>query len=60
MATKTSKAKAQGVSPKRSVKKEPPAFEQIQQRAYQIYIENGYAGSPEDNWLKAEKELRKK
>ncbi|MFP4024829.1 MAG: DUF2934 domain-containing protein [Thiohalospira sp.] len=60
MATKTSKVKAKSDSTKRGIKKEKPSFEQIQQRAYQIYVENGYTGNPEDNWLKAEKELRKR
>ncbi|MEE4196883.1 MAG: DUF2934 domain-containing protein [Bacteroidales bacterium] len=59
MATKTSKATVKNVSAKRRVKVNP-SFEQIQQRAYQIYVENGFTGNSDDHWLKAEKELRKR
>ncbi|HWP44117.1 MAG TPA: DUF2934 domain-containing protein [Blastocatellia bacterium] len=35
-----------------------PAFEQIQKRAYEIYLERGGApGSDVDDWLQAEREL---
>lgn len=43
---------------KQTTKKTKPTVEQIQARAYQIYIENGYRGNEMDNWLKAEKELK--
>lgn len=43
---------------KKTVKKAKPTFEQIQQRAYQIYVENGYKGTDLENWTKAEKELK--
>ncbi|HRW63645.1 MAG TPA: DUF2934 domain-containing protein [Bacteroidales bacterium] len=33
--------------------------EQIQERAYQIYLEKGQKGSELENWLQAEKELKK-
>lgn len=35
--------------------------QEIEQRAYEIYTENGYAeGSDTENWLQAERELREK
>ena len=45
--------------PKKTIKKSVPTFEQIQQRAYQIYLEKGKRGSDLENWLQAEKELNK-
>jgi len=36
-----------------------PTIEQIQQRAYEIYLERGGAdGNDTDDWLRAERELR--
>jgi DUF2934 family protein len=36
-----------------------PTFEQIQQRAYEIYVERGDTeGNEEDDWQRAERELR--
>ena len=64
METKVKKTKpaAKKTSVKRVAKKETkvvsPTFEQIQARAYEIYVENGYKGSETENWLKAEKELK--
>ncbi len=59
------KVKTKKVSGKRKVvdkksvsKNKKPTFEQIQQRAYQIYMENGYKGSEMENWLRAENELK--
>ena len=43
---------------KKKVEKAQPTFEQIKERAYQIYVESGYQGTDEENWLKAEKELK--
>ena len=43
---------------KKTTKRTKPTFEQIQSRAYQIYVENGYRGNEMENWLKAEKELK--
>ena len=38
--------------------KDRPAFEQIQNRAYEIYLERGgNQGSDVDDWLQAEREL---
>lgn len=46
------------LDPKRTVKKAKPTFEQIKERAYQIYVESGYRGNEIENWIKAEKELK--
>lgn len=58
--TKKTVAKKVGskLEPKKTVKKAKPTFEQIQERAYQIYVENGYRGNEMENWIKAEKELK--
>jgi hypothetical protein len=38
--------------------KEPPTHEQIERRAYQIYLEHGFhPGNDFADWLEAEKEL---
>ena len=59
MATiKTKKAVAKKTTSKQKVKKKS-TLAQIEERAYQIYVEKGYSGSAEDNWLQAEKELLK-
>ena len=64
METKVKKAKAVAkktsvkTNAKKEVRKGSPTFEQIQARAYQIYVENGFQGTEMENWLKAEKELK--
>jgi hypothetical protein len=36
-----------------------PSFEQIAELAYSFWVERGYQnGSPEEDWLRAERELR--
>ncbi len=36
-----------------------PSFEEIQRRAYQLYVERGCVqGCDEDNWFEAERELK--
>jgi Protein of unknown function (DUF2934) len=38
--------------------KKPPTQQQIQLRAYEIYLErNGAQGNPLDDWVRAEREL---
>ncbi|MGA8222564.1 MAG: DUF2934 domain-containing protein [Candidatus Acidiferrales bacterium] len=38
-----------------------PTHLEIEQRAYEIYIESGYAeGSEMENWIQAERELQEK
>jgi hypothetical protein len=38
-----------------------PTRQEIEQRAYEIYVESGYAeGSEMENWLQAERELDEK
>lgn len=44
---------------KKTTKKSEPTFDQIQHRAYQIYLEKGKRGTEIENWLQAEKELHK-
>lgn len=40
---------------------EHPTREEIEERAYQIYIESGCAvGNEMENWLRAERELQEK
>lgn len=65
MEKKVISKKTTGVKTTSSVKrttkkasKSKPTYEQIQQRAYQIYVESGYKGNEVENWLKAEKELK--
>ena len=42
----------------RAAKKEQSTHEQIQLRAYEIYLErNGAQGNPLDDWVRAEREL---
>jgi len=53
----TKKVDSKSVASKK-VKKTKPTFEQIKERAYQIYVESGYQGTDEENWLKAENELK--
>jgi hypothetical protein len=38
-------------------KKTPPTYDQIARRAYEIW-QSGKGGSQDDNWLRAERELR--
>jgi len=47
------------VETKKSKKDIKITAEQIQERAYQIYLEKGQKGSEMENWLQAEKELKK-
>ncbi len=54
----TSKKTTKEIKTKKVTKKSKPSFEQIQARAYQIYVENGFKGNEMENWLKAEKELK--
>jgi len=42
---------------KPKTKKTQVTDEEIQARAYEIYVESGYQGSELENWIKAEKEL---
>jgi len=56
--TVAKKATAKTAIPK-SKKSANVTFEQIKERAYQIYMEKGGKGSEIDNWLQAEKELGK-
>lgn len=42
---------------KPKAKKSQVTDEEIQARAYEIYVESGYRGSDLENWIKAEKEL---
>lgn len=42
---------------KPKTKKTQVTDEEIQTRAYEIYVESGYQGSDLENWIKAEKEL---
>ncbi|HEY6904444.1 MAG TPA: DUF2934 domain-containing protein [Candidatus Acidoferrales bacterium] len=36
-----------------------PSFEEIQRRAYELYVERGCVqGCDQDNWLEAERELK--
>lgn len=38
-----------------------PTRQEIEQRAYEIYTESGYAeGNDSENWLQAERELQEK
>ena len=60
-ATTTKKASAKKTTTKTTTKrtghKSMPGFEQIQLKAYQIYVESGYKSNEMENWIKAEKEL---
>ena len=56
-AATTKKASTKTTTAKRVSKKAKLTFEQIQLRAYQIYVENDYKGNEMENWIKAEKEL---
>ena len=40
-----------------AAKKSPPSYEQIARRAYEIW-KSGKGGSQDDNWFRAERELR--
>jgi len=40
-----------------AAKKSPPSYEQIARRAYEIW-QSGKGGSQDDNWYRAERELR--
>ena len=40
-----------------ATKKSPPTYEQIARRAYEIW-QSGKGGSQDDNWFRAERELR--
>ena len=40
-----------------SSKKSPPSYDQIARRAYEIW-QSGKGGSQDDNWYRAERELR--
>ncbi|OFX23105.1 MAG: hypothetical protein A2041_12400 [Bacteroidetes bacterium GWA2_31_9b] len=53
--TKSAVAKKPVSKPK--TKKTQVTDEEIQARAYEIYVESGYQGSDLENWIKAEKEL---
>jgi hypothetical protein len=57
----TAKAEAKPAAKKVSAKKQTAivTFEDIQQRAFEIYVSNGGAQSAEQNWAQAEKELSK-
>ena len=39
-------------------KKSPPTYDQIARRAYEIWT-SGKGGSQDDNWFRAERELRR-
>ncbi|HAN17378.1 MAG: hypothetical protein A2X13_00845 [Bacteroidetes bacterium GWC2_33_15] len=54
--TKTATGKKTVSTPKKS----KPTDEEIQARAYEIYVESGYQGTDLENWIKAEKELLSK
>ena len=46
---------------KSSASKSAPTQEQIQLRAYEIYLErDGAPGNPLEDWIRAERELREK
>ena len=56
----TATAKAETVTvaaPRTVVTGRPITHEQIARRAYEIF-KSGNGGSPEDNWFRAERELR--
>ena len=36
-----------------------PTHEEIEKRAYELYVQNGEGCSPEEYWLMAEKELKR-
>ena len=40
-----------------ATKKSPPSYDQIARRAYEIW-QSGKGGSQDDNWYRAERELR--
>lgn len=44
---------------KKASAKKTVSFEDIQKRAFEIYLSNGGAQSAEQNWAQAEKELSK-
>jgi hypothetical protein len=49
---------APGAARKSRVTKKSPTLEQIQDRAYEIYLERcGAPGNPIQDWLRAEQEL---
>ena len=49
---------ASGAARKSRVTKKSPTLEQIQNRAYEIYLERrGGPGNPIQDWLRAEQEL---
>ena len=56
-----SKAKPKTAAKKTTKKtvKAKPTQEQIKAKAYEIYVESGFQGTELENWLKAEKELKK-
>ena len=58
-AATTKKASTKKTTTQKTSKKSMPSFEQIQSKAYQIYVESGYKGNEMENWIKAEKELLK-
>jgi hypothetical protein len=56
--TNSSAEPAKGTSPSSSQSAQQPTYEQIAQRAYEIYERDGRRdGSELENWLKAEAEL---
>jgi len=44
-------------SPTSGAKKSPPSYDQIARRAYEIW-KSGKGGSQDENWFRAERELR--
>jgi hypothetical protein len=44
-------------SPASPAKKSPPSYDQIARRAYEIW-QSGKGGNQQDNWYRAERELR--
>jgi hypothetical protein len=56
---KKSKPSAQAPRPAAPAARREPTYEQIRQRAYEIYVRRGGApGRDIDDWIAAERELR--
>jgi len=58
-ATTAKKETAAKPAAKKASAKKSVSFEDIQKRAFEIYLSNGGAQSAEQNWAQAEKELSK-
>jgi hypothetical protein len=56
--TKESAGATTAAAPRKRATKQVPTIDQVQQRAYEIYLERGCApGDPMADWIQAEREL---